>query len=237
MKIVIPTLAILGTLAEANILERLSSMVQRNETVAGLRRGNRKPQNVEQVIDRNLGDAFFVTVNNLDNYGCYCMFSDDTFRLAGGAEPVDEYDEICKFYHEGAVCTVLEDPDCRPLDVVYVTPFAQDSLTTVDIAAECDSANGAGTCEANTCTIENTFLKAFFLILSGGTTTRPDEFQHERGFDVYANCPHTPTNGVPDRACCGEYDGLPVHRYPYRTMDGAMECCADFSVRIAGTCD
>jgi len=227
------TIAILcaAGLSQAKLSTTVANFAQRsNLTLPGLRRG---PSSANVVADRDLSETFFITFNNLVNYGCYCMFEEDTFRLAGGNDPVDEYDTFCKIYHEGAVCTVLDDPTCEPLNVAYITPFDQNSLTTVDIQAECDTANGAGTCAANVCTIEQVFLRSFFVTLSGGLVTRPDEFQHERGFDVYQNCPHVPTDGIPDRACCGVYD---ENRKPYKTLDGAMECCSDYSIRLAGTC-
>ena len=100
-------------------------------------------------------------IANLDQYGCWCDFSEKTrFRgMLNGTnhKTVDEYDFVCKIlafdYFEG----MNNIANCEPWKVNYVSP--RNDVKGMDWSESCKVANGENNlCEANACASENRFM-------------------------------------------------------------------------------
>ena len=212
--------------SSANIIDRLTE----------LHNALSNPHSIRNRFARDLSATGFGSLVN--NYGCYCMFTTDTFKTVSGdfSNPVDQYDEICKIYHESAVCTRYDDPTCEPLTTPYVTTINVGNIANSDIEGDCNAQNGEGSCEANICIIEQSFLKRFEALITVGVLPVPSLYGHAFGYNATLNCPKVAAgpNIDNDKACCGDYL---TGRKMYKTFGGAMECCqSDFSVRTAGSC-
>jgi hypothetical protein len=213
------------TMASANIIDRLNELHNSMNSSAAIRTR----------FARDLSATGFGSLVN--NYGCYCMFTPDTFKTVSGdfSNAVDQYDEICKIYHESAVCTRYDDLTCEPLTTEYITTINVGNIANSDIEADCNNQNGADTCEANVCILEQSFLKRFEALITVGVLPRVTLYGHALGYNPVDNCPKVAAgvNIDNDKECCGDYL---VGRKMYKTFGGAMECCADFSVKTAGSC-
>merc|ERR1712048_1127229 len=97
------------------------------------------------------------TINNLNEYGCWCYFYDDHGR--GKAQPIDAVDEMCKILHDGYECAMRDAEDegttCVPWEVSYFSAVGGTGLT---IPEECIAANPGNNCATRACMIEGTFV-------------------------------------------------------------------------------
>ena len=107
----------------------------------------------------------------MNNYGCHCMFERSNFHKAGTLQPIDRFDEICKFFHDAIVCTKFDDQNCDYFNTAYNPiplnkPPYSSYLPYKDITAECEAVNSGSTCEANICVIESVVHKRFYELVT-----------------------------------------------------------------------
>ena len=159
------------------------------------------------------------TINNINEYGCWCYFSEDFGR--GKGHPVDSIDEMCKVLAGGYECAMRDAEDegttCVPWEVEYTSAVGGTGLT---ITEECVQVNAGNNCAARACTVEGTFVANLLdVFLSGGTVNNDNK--HSNGFDVATSCPVKSGGGPSNKACCGTYP----ERFPFKTVGGDRQCC------------
>lgn len=166
----------------------------------------------------------------MNNYGCHCMFDRSNFHAAGTLQPIDVFDDICKFFHDAIICTKSDDQNCDYFNTGY-NPIPLASVTDLlnkDITAECEVANSGSTCEANICVIESVFYKRFYEFYQNGVLPDRASFGHEGDFDFESNCVDQDRfvnkNAQNVRDCCGSYE---TGRESYWPNAGVQECCHD----------
>ena len=173
------------------------------------------------------------------------MFYEKTFHQAGGRQPVDGFDSLCKAYHQNCVC-LMKEQVCDPLTIVYkkvANPQTITGLSNDEISFICENANGEETCETSVCIIETAFMRDYFQ-LANTFFMLPDSemFKHEYGFDPEVECASNRNKngeidqyGVVARAdkCCGKYVS---GKKPFSGDSGMLECCDDGEIRSFGTC-
>lgn len=160
----------------------------------------------------------------LNNYGCWCYFEEN--HGYGRGQPVDELDTYCKQLHDGYECIISDSVDegtpCIPWEQTYTSAFGfgfPSGLSQSDIDTNCDANNVADSCSARTCKVEGWFIQQYFSYTTQGGVIDAAN-RHANGFDVNVSCPIT--QGLQsEKACCGNYPA----RYPYKTYDGARDCC------------
>lgn len=160
------------------------------------------------------------TINNLNEYGCWCYFNDEHGR--GKSTPVDSIDEICKTLHDGYECAMRDAEDegttCVPWEVAYVSAVGGSGQS---IAEECAVTNTDSNCAARACTIEGTFVANLLDIFIGGASIN-DGNKHSNGFNTETGCIVKKNGGGPsNKACCGAYPD----RFPFKTLSGDRQCC------------
>jgi len=160
----------------------------------------------------------------LSDYGCWCYFEEA--HGAGKGQPVDELDGYCKQLHDGYECIIADSVDagipCVPWEVTYTSAFGggiPGGMTQQNIEITCDGVNIPNSCAAWTCKVESWFIQQYFLYsTSGGVINAAN--RHANGFDVTTGCPTSLGHPSP-KNCCGNYPA----RYPFKTYDGARDCC------------
>merc|ERR1711879_121578 len=187
----------------------------------------------EEMITRSLDSLS--SVRSLNNYACWCYFTEETYSKGKGV-PMDAYDAECKKYNQGFQCIMMEDSTCAPYSQVYNglpnLPLAGLGLAVVDIETECNVLNAGNDCQINTCIVESSFILEVTKLSSSGSAVNVTSF-HSAGFPIDTSC--TPVQGGqsgPRDACCGDFP----HKFPFRTMGGLQECCADGKIRATGGC-
>lgn len=175
----------------------------------------------------------------INEYGCWCYFQDDHSK--GHSAPVDGIDQLCKVLHDGYQCAIMDaadlgHPNCVPWDVVYNSAVGSGlsiGMTIDTIRTECDSQNPTVGCANWACKVEGYFIQQLVLyFVSGGSINH--DLRHENGFEPAVSCPVLIGTDSP-RECC---DQQPV-RFPYKTYDGARECCVShtFDTTMYQCCD
>merc|ERR1712146_43960 len=76
------------------------------------------------------------TINNINEYGCWCYFSEDFGR--GKGQPVGSIDEMCKVLAGGYECAMRDAEDegttCVPWEVTYVSAVGGSGLSIAENA-------------------------------------------------------------------------------------------------------
>merc|ERR1711885_54604 len=144
------------------------------------------------------------TINNMNEYGCWCYFGDDHGR--GKGTPVDAIDEMCKNLHDGYECAMRD---------------AEEEGTTLSTAEECANVNSGNNCVIRACTVEGTFVANLLDVFFSGTSVNNDN-KHSNGFDQATVCATKKNGGGPsNKSCCGSYPD----RFPFKTVGGDRKCC------------
>lgn len=160
------------------------------------------------------------TINQLNEYGCWCYLNDDHGR--GKANPVDAIDEVCKVLHEGYECAMRDAEDegttCVPWEVDYSSAVGG---TGQSISEECSQLNPGSNCAARACTVEGNFVANLLDLFIGGVSVN-DDHKHSNGFDHTNICVIKKAGGGPSvKKCCGNYPD----RFPFKTVGGDRQCC------------
>ena len=159
-------------------------------------------------LKTSFSSFFYEQLKKIDNYGCWCSFSDDTgFH---GGEPgygrvMDEIDQICKDLRQGYRCAVIDDDvtnngggknngqGCIPWAANY---SSSNSLLTDEgqilEACQLDNAqveNSQKDCAVRACALENTFILDFIKYLVSGKQVNPEFIIKTGAFDRKSNCP------------------------------------------------
>lgn len=170
---------------------------------------------------RNFG-ASQGTIDNLNEYGCWCYFGDDHGRGKGSA--IDQIDEMCKILHDGYECAMRDAEDegstCVPWEVDYESAVGGSALT---IQEECAASNSGNNCAIRACIVEGSFLSNLLdAFVNGGSINQ--NHLHSNGFDPAIGCPVKKSGGGPsNKSCCGNYPD----RFPYKTVGGDRQCCGN----------
>jgi len=171
------------------------------------------------LLERNFGGSQ-QTIDQLNEYGCWCYFDEDHGR--GKGNPVDAIDEMCKVLADGYECAMRDAEDegttCIPWEVDYTSAVGGTGLT---IAEECAQSNPDSNCSARACVVEGTFIANLLDAFISGNNINNDH-KHSNGFDVAVSCPVKKSGGGPsNKQCCGSYPD----RFPYKTAGGDRKCC------------
>jgi len=170
-------------------------------------------------------------IESINGYGCWCYFQDEHGQ--GRGKPQNEVDGTCKKLHDGYTCILMDseaegDLDCVPWDVVYNGATAlgldpADPLNNVLASAirrSCDNSNRVDKCAQRACKVEGFFVMNLFRHFLAGVIFDPS-LKHTNGFNPKLDCPLSGNRIDSDKECCGDY---PL-RFPYKTLDGARQCC------------
>jgi len=175
------------------------------------------------VSDRVFSNQISSTIDNLNEYGCWCYFDDDHGR--GKAQPADGIDSVCKVLHDGYDCAMLDAENdgtsCTPWEVAYQAAVGGSTQT---IAEECADKNASNKCAEHACIVEGTFVANLLSVLvttPGGAIN--DSNRQSSGFDVNANCVTKRGGSGGEKQCCGLYP----NRFPFKTLGGDRACCVD----------
>lgn len=132
-------------------------------------------------LKTSFSSFFYEQLKKIDNYGCWCSFSDDTgFH---GGEPgygkvMDEVDQICKDLRQGYRCAVIDDVTnkCIPWSANYSSSnsLLTDESQILDMC-KLDNAtpNNQNLCSVRACALENTFILDFIKYLVSGKQVNP----------------------------------------------------------------
>jgi len=188
---------------------------------------------------RNLATAAIMA--DLNGYGCWCYFEENpngaTERTGigyGKSNPVNAYDSGCKKLMGGYECIVADQAAagqaCEPWTVAYNLPTLACLTGGSDSTTCCSNAgNTPGTCGFLACVVERDYVITFLDLQGQGVPINAATFGHDNGFDqAGAGCPITKGVRNPTTACCGAYPD----RYPYKTLNGARQCCENSGVGI-----
>lgn len=188
---------------------------------------------------RNLAQA--AILDDLNGYGCWCYFEENpngaTERTGigyGKSNPVNAYDSACKKLAGGYECVVADQAaqgsNCEPWTVPYTQPTLSCLQSGQGATACCQAAgNSPGTCGFLACVVERDFVITFLDLQAQGVPLNAATFGHVNGFDqAGSGCPVTKGVRNPTTACCGQYPD----RYPYKTLNGARQCCEASGVGI-----
>lgn len=196
--------AIIGA-TQANLQQQIDAVVDGNDVAA-----------------RAFSGQIANTIDNLNEYACWCYFNEDHGR--GKGTPIDAIDETCKTLHDGYECAMRDAEDegttCVPWEVSYVSAVGGTGQSVVE---ECASVNAGNNCAARACTIEGTFVANLLELFVGGASINNDH-KHSNGFDVATGCPVKKSGGGPsNKQCCGNYPD----RFPFKTVGGDRKCCGN----------
>merc|ERR1712048_417029 len=121
------------------------------------------------------------TINQINEYGCWCYFNDDHGR--GKGQPQDAIDEMCKVLHDGYECAMRDAEDegttCVPWEVDYTSAVGGGGSS---IAEECAVLNQGNNCAIRGCTVEGTFVANLLDAFVSGNNI-DEALKHENGFD------------------------------------------------------
>jgi len=180
-----------------------------------------------EAANRNLPEILGASLDNINEYGCWCYFMDDHGR--GHAKPVDGIDRFCRKLHMGYDCAMMDVIDatgndtCIPWEAQYISGIGggESQLVTT-----CEAFN-SDLCATIACKVEGIFvIRVLQLFLGSGQVT--EEFKHSNGFNEKDECIiekchfNDPTKCDVNRLCCGEHPD----RFPYKPMGGDRGCCA-----------
>jgi len=194
-------------------------------------------QGAAQMGFRNLGAVGDVA--DLNNYGCWCYFEENpngqverTGIGYGKSNPVNAYDAACKKLSGAYECVIADQAaagqSCEPWTVAYNAP-TNILLQAQGALAACNSLNTPGSCAALACIVERDFVSTYLDLVVQGVPKQLSTFQHAQGFDqAGSGCPISPGTANPSTACCGAYPD----RFPYKTLNGARQCCEASGVGI-----
>lgn len=209
----------------------------------------------EQGDPRNLQPSQNVPLSanfeNIDDYGCYCNFSND---FSSGKGPTqDHIDSFCKKVQDGYFCASFDDPTCEAAKVDYNYPspgvvllyVLQPTSTNMDaVMSNCVTENPGNSCGQVACQIENYFIASVTSDITLGNID--SALQVDNGFTKSATCvvvtdgKRNPGSGngreFPRRTeCCGSVP----HRFAYKHVDGRRECCGQhtYDAMLMQCCD
>lgn len=171
----------------------------------------------DEASSRDLSAFLGANLENIDEYGCWCYFDEDSITNGRGS-PVDTIDRHCKVLSHGYQCAILDAEaasitDCVPWEQAYNAGI---SFGLEAIKDTCESVN-TDLCAQFACNVEGVFtIQMINAFLTSGSIT-PD-FKHPV-FDHVAGCPVNGGTQTDQRDCCGF---LPT-RFPYKPVD--RECC------------
>jgi hypothetical protein len=165
--------------------------------------------------DRDLAIILGASLDNLQNYGCWCIAP----GRQGRGPPVDGIDQLCKTLSDCYACAEADHEDagqgsCDPSSVPY------NSGTSGGIPAlvsNCEAQN-TDLCAQFACMCEGVFSTNFIQTILGGGSLNPAN-NISNGFDDRASCPIQEGVQTEDRECCG----LLPFRFPFKPVD--KECC------------
>lgn len=219
-KITATTLTALAGLASAN-LQSISNQVGHL---------------IENTSARAFSGKIVTSVEQLDEFGCWCYFYDNVGR--GKGSPLDEVDAFCKSLADGYECAIRDsedaNEDCVPWDVAY----NQGSGSGKALYTSCLQLNPTSKCSQMACAVEGNFVEQLVALFLAGDQINYDTYSHSQGFDpsTSAGCPVKPgkSNASTEKACCGAYPS----RFPYKTLDGERGCCNSrtYSTNILNCC-
>ena len=178
-----------------------------------------------------------ISVQNLDNYGCWCYLTEETHGNGKGPHGVNEVDSACKVLHDGYTCimedAIAENTVCNPWEAVYNSSIG---IAGEKLVQECEKLN-SNPCSQRTCIVEGHFvLELFTQYLNFGQIDQSK--QHAAGFNPDEECliRHGLTYGIEsEKTCCGSYPT----RFPFKTMDGERACCGErtYNTNLLTCCD
>lgn len=161
----------------------------------------------------------------IENYGCWCHF--DQKRSSNKGKPVDQYDELCRYLHEGYACLKIDHEDsCDPLTTIYNSSTGSggldSSFTTERLVEECYASN-VSPCQTNLCIIEGYFVQNIFkLMFQQFYYPEVAQFSGKTGaFDKEIQCSILGSSNDSELSCCGVYP----ERFPFKSQDGGRACC------------
>jgi len=246
MKAAIGTIALsaLGVTAQHKLAAGLEAMLSNiTSSRPGMRRLN--PEHYED---------YFV------GSGCWCNFDEfGDLSSTGMARPVDEWDENCKTLRENYECIMMdmeaESVECIPWTEVYKPVAVADVDSIADACFQVAGGHGYlnipmlfgdyhgarqteyNKCVELSCIVESHYIHHVARILledaEVGTTNFNEQYLHSNPeFNRRDACVIQQGINDPERECCGEFPA----RAPFKPFGGNRECCADFTVKTAGTC-
>merc|ERR1712178_27365 len=128
---------------------------------------------------------------------------------------------------------VANDDTCIPYEVAYDSATGFGGLS---VPEECAQKN-PDACAREACTIEGTFVREMFLLLSSGNMTLDMSYSHNPllnndVFDYMTEC-HIGPSGPEGARCCGEVP----YRFPYHGSN--KDCCGQktYNVNVMECCD
>ena len=148
--------------------------------------------NSSPVEPRQLSAA---TIQNLNEYGCWCYFDQDHGR--GKGHPVNEIDAICKTLHDGYECAMMDWEEerphlvaqnklCVPWEVRYNSATDLGGTSLVDACTQ----NNRKICSQRACMIEGQFVLSIYQLVID--FYEPDaSAKHSNGFDPTKMCKTT----------------------------------------------
>jgi len=170
--------------------------------------------------NRALSAMMGPTLQNINQYGCWCYFEDDHGK--GKSQPVNEVDAFCKTLHQGYDCAMIDADEagesCTPWEVSYLAANQGEVDVLVSL---CNSQNAGDSCAINACIVEGKFVADIFQAFFGGLQLDMSVKHSNGNFDVDTQCPTKSGTGPSEKSCCGFYP----YRRPFKTYDGNRACC------------
>lgn len=158
-----------------------------------------------------------LTLRGIWNYGCWCNFGSQLTTGAGA--PVSHFDGLCQSMQSCLRCArrdgIEDGYECDPKSHEYHSSFTF-TPSIESLAGDCEDANPDDPCGTHMCTCELQLIADLLESIWSGVTYS-NEFLHENGFDMEANCPSGSQNG--DQTCCGSYPW----RAPF--SGSTKDCC------------
>lgn len=177
-------------------------------------------------LGRSLTDMMGLTLDNINDYGCWCYFEDH--HGSGRGPVVNDVDLFCRALHQGYDCAIMDGIDTNDPCVPWSVGYTSRPSNVNDIVTQCQDENQHSQCSINACIVEAYFVINIFQSFLAGNQ-HSEIFLHNNGFDVDVNCPVI-HGQASDKECCGEYP----FRHPYKTLDGGRACCNSETYLVDG---
>merc|ERR1712156_300715 len=191
---------------------------------------------------RSLPETLMGTFDEINQYGCWCYFEND--HGMGHGQTLDHFDGLCKILANGYDCIKMDlGASCIPWETDYNSGITVSSNGIVD---GCQNQNpGADDCVINTCAVEGQFVLQIFAGIIYNAQQLDDGLKVNNGFQQDQVCNYGTGQVDGPVQCCGAYP----ERFKYRSNNGmtscctqtlfdvnSMECCADGSAQLIGSC-
>lgn len=171
----------------------------------------------------NGSSSIVFNLEDVDGYACWCFIKGEV----GQSQPIGNTDKHCFRLHMGYKCIDMDSRDlgieCDSKETSYNVSWLYKRRYTGMYEWVYNCSDNNDFCSEKACIVESHFIKGLVSMDMTNWEGYELDMKHSNGvFDYEGECPTT-GGPPPEKECCGEYP----FRYPYNTMGGFMQCCAN----------